>query len=378
MKKEELVQNISADTRKQTIVRVGVWGIVVNVAYAVLKGLIGVVSGSIAILLDAVNNLSDAVSSIIAVGGIKLAMKPADKFHPFGHGRIEYISAMVIAVIIVAVGAMSIIGSVSKILHPSNTHYTWLMLLIMATGVVAKLWLGLYTLRKGKSEDSDSLYGSGMENLYDAIITFATIVSALIWFAWGLDLDGWFGAAISIFLIVTGAEIMRDTFDDILGHRVDSSLSKQLKSHIASFPDVMGAYDLILNNYGPSRMVGSVNIEVPEDMNAKDIQKLTERIQRDVEDRYRIYLAIGIYASARDEKTLKFQNDVRAIVMEHSGAIQLHGFMVDEEEKYVTFDIVTDFSVKNREVFRHGIEDELHSVYPQYNFRINIDNDYSD
>ena len=171
----------------------GIWGIVVNFVYAIFKGIIGLASGSIAIFLDAINNLSDAISSIIAVGGTKLAMKPADKFHPFGHGRIEYVSAMAIAVLIVAVGIMSFVSAVGKIIHPTETHYTTTMLLIMATGVIAKIWLGIYTINAGKRENSDSLSGSGTENLFDAIITFATIVSALILMIWDIDLDGWFG-----------------------------------------------------------------------------------------------------------------------------------------------------------------------------------------
>ncbi len=189
MRNNDTEQTTKYDSREKVIVHVGIWGIVVNFVYAIFKGIIGLASGSIAIFLDAINNLSDAISSIIAVGGTKLAMKPADKFHPFGHGRIEYVSAMAIAVLIVVVGIMSFVSAVGKIIHPTETHYTTTMLLIMATGVIAKLWLGIYTINAGKRENSDSLSGSGTENLFDAIITFATIVSALILMIWDIDLD---------------------------------------------------------------------------------------------------------------------------------------------------------------------------------------------
>ncbi len=365
-------------SREKQIVRVGIWGIVVNFVYALFKGVIGLASGSIAILLDAVNNLSDAVSSIIAVGGTKLAMKPADKFHPFGHGRIEYVSAFVIAAIIVGVGAVSFVSAVEKIIYPTATHYTAPMLLVMATGVIAKLWLGIYTMRVGKRENSDSLNGSGTENLFDAIITFATIVSALLLMVWDIDLDGWFGAAISLILVKAGAGILKDTSNDLLGHRADSKLSKRLKRQVMSHEGVYGAYDLILNNYGPDSIVGSVNIEVPGQMTAKELHLLTLKIQRDISENFGIYLAVGIYAHDDCAEHAALQESVRKTVMGRKGAMQLHGFIIDEENKTVSFDVVTDFSVKDRKAFSRTLGEELGASHPQYKFLVNTDPDYCD
>ena len=365
-------------SREKQIVRVGIWGIVVNFVYALFKGVIGLASGSIAILLEAVNNLSDAVSSIIAVGGTKLAMKPADKFHPFGHGRIEYVSAFVIAAIIVGVGAVSFVSAVEKIIYPTATHYTTPMLLVMATGVIAKLWLGIYTMRVGKRENSDSLNGSGTENLFDAIITFATIVSALLLMVWDIDLDGWFGAAISLILVKAGAGILKDTSNDLLGHRADSKLSKRLKRQVMSHEGVYGAYDLILNNYGPDSIVGSVNIEVPGQMTAKELHLLTLKIQRDISENFGIYLAVGIYAHDDCAEHAALQESVRKTVMGRKGAMQLHGFIIDEENKTVSFDVVTDFSVKDRKAFSRTLGEELGAAHPQYKFLVNTDPDYCD
>ena len=374
----DIKHKVERASRKKLIVHVGIWGIVVNFIYALLKGAIGFASGSIAILLDAVNNLSDAISSVIAVGGTKLAMKPADKRHPFGHGRIEYVSAFVIAAIIVSVGTMSFLSAVDKIIHPTATHYTTPMLLVMGTGVIAKLWLGLYTLRVGKREDSDSLNGSGTENLFDAIITLATIISALLLILWNIDLDGWFGAAISLVLVKAGGDILKDTFNDLLGHRADSKLSKQLKSRIISHEGVYGVYDLILNSYGPGNMVGSVNIEVPGQMTAKQLHLLTLGIQRDIYNNYGIYLAVGIYAHDDNPEHVAFRESVRKKVMECQGAIQLHGFIIDEDHKIVSFDVVTDFSVKDRKAFSRKIEEELSAAHPEYKFLVNTDPDYCD
>ncbi len=364
--------------RKKRIVKVGLWGVAVNFVYALLKGIIGMLSGSIAILIDAANNLNDAISSVIAVGGIKLAMRPADKYHPFGHGRIEYVSAMVISALIVILGITSFYNAVGKIIHPTKTHYELPMLIVMATGVVAKLWLGIYTLRAGKREKSDSLNGSGAENLFDSFVTLGTIVSALILIIWQIDLDGWFAAVLSIVLVRAGMKILRRTFNEILGRRIDSGFSQMLKKEIKSFPQVSGVYDLIVNNYGPDSMVGSVNIEVPENITAKEIHALTQDIKQHIHREYNIHLAVGIYARSQNPQTIKLREEIATIVMKHKGAMEIHGFLFNERDKKISFDVVADFSVKNHATFCKEITNELKAAYPGYVFNVNADLDYSD
>lgn len=364
------------DLRAKRIVRVGLWGIAVNFLYAGLKGAIGFFSGSIAISIDAVNNLNDAITSVIAVGGIKLASKPADRQHPFGHGRIEYIGAMVISTLIVIVGAAAFVNAVEKIISPTETHYNATMLVIMATGVVAKFALGVYTTRAGRSLDSDSLKGSGAENLFDSVVGLGTMVSAGILMVWGIDLDGWFAAAISLVLVRSGLKILKSTFNDILGSRIDAELSNRIKKDILEFPQVEGAYDLIINNYGAKNMVGSVNIEVPETLSAREIHSLTLKIQRKLSTRYHLYMAVGIYASSDDPEVKKLKAEVEAVVMSCKGARLLHGFFVEGDE--VSFDIVVDFSVKDREKFAGEMQEKLHHKFPAYTFNVNVDIDYCD
>lgn len=362
--------------RAKRIVRVGLWGIAVNFLYAGLKGAIGFFSGSIAISIDAVNNLNDAITSVIAVGGIKLASKPADRQHPFGHGRIEYIGAMVISTLIVIVGAAAFVNAVEKIITPTATHYNATMLVIMATGVVAKFALGVYTTRAGRSLDSDSLKGSGAENLFDSVVGLGTMVSAGILMVWGIDLDGWFAAAISLVLVRSGLKILKSTFNDILGSRIDAELSNRIKKDILEFPQVEGAYDLIINNYGAKNLVGSVNIEVPETLTAREIHALTLKIQRKLSTRYHLYMAVGIYASSSDPEVKKLKAEVETVVMSCKGARQLHGFFVEGGE--VSFDIVVDFSVKDREKFAGEMQEKLHYKFPAYTFNVNVDIDYCD
>lgn len=374
----EMPSLLNSEQRTRSIVRAGLMGIAVNFVYALLKGGIGLMSGSIAIFLDALNNMSDAVTAVIAAAGARLARRPADRFHPFGHGRVEYLSSLAISVIIVVIGVMSLTSAVKKIIHPEAAHYTLLMLLIMATGVVAKLSLGIYTLRAGRRESSDSLRGAGTENLFDAFVTLATILSALILIEWGIDLDGWFGAAISLLLIRAGAKITRRTLSNILGRRAESSLTRYIKSIIASFPGVQGVYDLVLNNYGPSYMVGSVNIAVAEGMTAGAIHMLTRDIEQTIESRCGIYLNVGIYAEPSDPETLRLRSDISRIVTAHAGAMEIHGFLLDRKRGQVSFDVVTDFTVRHRCEFCHTLERELAARYPAYSFLIHADFDYSD
>lgn len=365
-------------SREKRIVKVGIYGIAVNVIYALLKAVIGMLSGSIAVIIDAANNLNDAVSSVIAVGGMKLATRPADKQHPFGHGRVEYICAMAVSSLIVVLGIVSFYNAAKKIVHPTETHYDTYMLVVMFTGVAAKFWLGTYTLRAGRRENSDLLNGSGTENLFDAFVTLGTIVSAAILMIWDIDLDGWFAAVLSVVLIKAGLKILRRTFSDLLGRRIDSGFSQMLKSELKGFPDVSGAFDLIINSYGPDSMVGSVNIEVPERLTAKEIHELTQQIRQRILREYDIHITIGIYAKTADPETTKLREEINALVLAHKGAMEIHGFLCDKSRKQISFDIIADFSVKDRDAFRHSIEKELHGIFPDYGFTIDTDLDYSD
>lgn len=368
--------SLSPSQRAKRIVRVGLWGIAVNFLYAGLKGAIGLLSGSIAVAIDAVNNLNDAITSVIAVGGIKLASKPADRQHPFGHGRIEYVGAMVISTLIVIVGAAAFVNAVEKIISPTETHYNAAMLVIMATGVVAKFSLGVYTARTARSLNSDSLRGSGAENLFDSIVGLGTMVSAGILMIWGIDLDGWFAAAISLVLVRSGLKILKSTFNDILGSRIDAGLSARIKADIMEFPQVEGVYDLIINTYGARNMVGSVNIEVPETLTAREIHALTLRIQRRLSSRYHLYMAVGIYAASGDPEVKRLKAGVEAVVKSCKGARELHGFFVYGQE--VSFGIVVDFSVRDRGAFAQRMQEKLHGEFPAYTFNVNVDIDYCD
>lgn len=355
-------------------------GIIVNVALAAFKALVGLVSGSIAIVLDAVNNLSDALSSLITIIGTKLAGKPADKKHPYGHGRIEYISAMIIAVIVLYAGVTSLKESVTKIVHPEVPDYTTVTLIIVASAVAVKILLGGYVKKIGKEVNSDSLINSGEDAKLDAVISASTLAAAFVYIFFHISLEAWLGAVISLVIIKSGIGMLQDTVSSVLGQRVSGSLTKAIKKTICEEPEVSGAYDLILHDYGPDRFLGSVHCEVPDYMTADQLDVLTRHIEDKVFQKHHVILtAVGFYAvNTRHDKAADIRDDVRRIVMNHENVLQMHGFYVELDEKQMRFDVVIDLEEKDRRGLFERILSEVRAAYPDYNVEANMDANISD
>lgn len=365
--------------REEKIVRASYIGIGVNVLLAATKAVIGLLSHSIAIVLDAVNNLSDALSSLITIIGTKLAGKRPDKAHPLGYGRIEYLSALIISAIVLYAGVTSFVESVKKIIHPEAADYSLISLLILALAVVAKILLGTYMKRIGNEVSSGSLVASGSDALNDAVISSSVILSAIIYLVTGIKLEAIVGVVISLLIIKSGFELVQNTLDEILGKRPDSELSKSIKATVASAPEVQGAYDLVLHNYGPDLIVGSVHIEIPDTMTAKDIDRLTREITDMVYKNHHVILTgVSIYAyNTKDDKAGQIFRQVRDIVMAHDGVLQMHGFYYNEKTDTIIFDVVLDYSKNRRQVYS-DIHEELKQAFPQSTIEMVLDFDISD
>ncbi len=366
--------------REQVIVRTSIIGILANVLLAAFKAAVGVFSGSIAIVLDAVNNLSDALSSIITIIGTRLAGKKPDKKHPYGHGRIEIITAVVISVIVLYAGVTSFGESVKKIIHPVTPDYSVPALVIIAVAVVVKILLGQYVKATGEKVKSDSLIASGEDARLDAVISASTLVAAIIYLLSHLSLEAWLGAVISIIIIKSGVEMLRGSVSQIVGERMDSELTKAIQQTILTFPDVSGAYDLILHDYGPNTVIGSVHIEVPETMGVTELARLERQITEKVMKEHRVVLAgISVYVkTGLNSRSSLVMRRVRKIVMEHENVIQMHGFFLDEELKEMHFDIIIDFDQKNRIEEYRQICSEVQQAFPEYRVTITLDADVSD
>ncbi len=366
------------DSRETTIVRTSIIGILVNVLLAAFKAAIGLITHSIAVTLDAVNNLSDALSSVITIVGTKLAGKLPDKKHPLGYGRIEYLSAMIVSALVLYAGITSLVESIKSIISPEKPDYSVVSLIIVGSAVVAKLLLGTYVKRTGKRVNSASLEASGSDAMFDSIISASVLLCALIYIAFGLSLEAYAGVVISIVIIRSGVEMLRDTLDDILGKRYDSEELQAIKNTIAEDPDVCGVYDLILHAYGPDRNVGSVHVEVRDEMTATEIDKMERRISKNVYEKHKLPLAsISIYAmNTSTEETKAIRAKVNEIVMGFEGVLQTHGFRADPEERTITMDIILDFDVKDRKAVFENIRAALQKAFPDYTLQLTLDIDF--
>ena len=374
------MNDVSKTDRKSIIVKTSVIGILANVFLAGFKAVVGLLANSIAIVLDAVNNLSDALSSIITIVGAKLAGKAPDKEHPYGHGRVEYLSAMIISIIILYAGATSFIESVKKIISPENPDYTMISFIIITVAVFVKIVLGLYVKNVGHKVNSESLIDSGKDALMDAIISSSTIIAGIIFVFFGISLEAWLGAIISIVIIKSGIEMLKSTISQILGERVESGIAKSIKNTVNSFDEVQGAYDLILSNYGPDTFLGSIHIEVSDTMTASEIDELTRKIMYAVYKEHGVLLsAVGIYSlNTKDEESIKIREKINEIVHSYKTILQMHGFYYNKTEKSISFDIIIDFDDENKEKTYKEIYDKVNKLYPDCKLNITMDFDISD
>ena len=371
---------LASRQRNQIIIRTSIIGILANVLLSVFKSAVGIISGSIAIVMDAVNNLSDAASSLITIIGTKLAGKAPDRKHPFGHGRGEYLSAMIISALVLYAGLTSLIESFKKILSPKTPDYSAVTLVIVAFAVLVKIVLGRYVQQKGEQVHSDSLINSGKDALNDSIISASTLVAAIIFLTTGLSLEPYLGLIISLLIIKSGVDMLRETISQLLGERVNLELARSIKKTVTSFPDVTGAYDLILNNYGPDLFTGSIHIEVPDTYTVLQLDELSQSITHKVlENNHVILTAIGVYpTNTGNEKAAQMKRLISEIVLSHEYVMQLHGFYVNEVKKTIRFDGIISFDAKDREAVYQHIVNDVSELYPDYKLLVALDTDFSE
>ena len=377
-KKKESMGGAAAE-RDKVIVRTSIIGILANVFLAVFKAAVGILSNSIAVILDAVNNLSDALSSVITIIGTKLAGKAPDKKHPMGYGRIEYLSAMIVSALVLYAGITSLVESVKKIISPERPDYSIASLVIIASAVIVKLVLGKYVKSQGEKVNSGALIASGSDASFDAILSASVLASAIIYMAAHISLEAYVGVVIAVVIIKAGLEMMSDTVNDILGQRADTALSKKIKRMISDEPEVRGAYDLVINNYGPDRNIGSVHLELPDDMTVEQVDELPRRVEAKVFKETGVALTgVGVYSyNTKDDEAAHIRTKVSEIVTSHDYAIQMHGFYVDMKEKTMRFDMVISFE-KNAKEALSEVYAEVKEAFPDYQIEITPDRDISD
>lgn len=370
---------VLAANREKTIVKTSVIGIITNILLVGFKMFVGLVSNSIAVILDAVNNLSDALSSVVTIIGAKLGAKKPDKKHPLGHGRIEYLSSMIVAALVLYAGITSFVESIKKIISPEEADYSVVSIVIISVAIIVKLFLGLYVKRQGKNVNSGALIASGSDALFDAVLSSSVLASAIIYLIFGISLEAYVGVIISGFIIKAGIEIMIETLNDIIGKREDPEMIKELKRIICEEEAVRGAYDITLFDYGPNKHYGSAHIELPDTMNVDAVDRITRTIQANVFQKTGVILTgIGVYSfNTSDDEAAQMRNEIQKKVLSHDWALQMHGFYADPEKKMIRFDVVVSFDVDKTKAIEE-LNGEIKAMYPDYEATIVPDADVSD
>ena len=368
------------NNREKIVIKTSIISILSNIVLAGFKAFVGLLANSIAIISDAVNNLSDALSSIITIVGTKLAGRKPDKKHPYGYGRIEYMTSMIVSAIVLYAGITALIESVKKIIHPESSDYSIITLHILISGLIVKFILGMYVKKKGREVNSDSLIASGTDAFNDEILSISVLLSALIYMLFKISLEAYVGVLLSIFIIKAGLELIKESVDNILGVRIESDLAHAIKKEVIKEKDVQGAYDLVLNDYGPDKYLGSIHIEVADTLSVSDIDKISRNITRRISEKYGVILhTIGVYSvNTKEQFVIDAKKEISRIVFSHEGILQMHGFYIDKLDKYISFDIIIDFKIKNREEVYKQIYDEVQNKYQDYKINITLDIDISD
>lgn len=364
--------------REKKIIKTSILGIIVNIILVVFKAIIGIIVNSIAIVLDAINNLTDAISSIITIIGTKFANKKPDKKHPYGHGRIEYFASVIVSFIVLFAGITALKESIEKIINPFEADYTIISLIIITVAVIVKFIYGKYVKKIGRNLNSQSLVAAGQDSFMDAILSMSTLIAGIINYIWHLTIEGYIGVIISIFIIKSSIDILKETLNIMIGQREEKEYTDKIKEKVCSYSEVQGTYDLALHNYGPSKIIADLHIQVRDDMTAQEIHTLTRQITIDLFDEFGIIATIGIYAENNDTEFIEIKEELDNIVQEYKHVKQIHGFYGDKENSKVYFDLIIDFECKDAEELKNRIIRRLESKYSNYKFYVLLDADISE
>ena len=323
-----------------------VTGIFCNILLFAAKWLIGYLLHSISVMADAFNNLSDAGSSIISLIGVKMAGKPADKEHPFGHGRIEYIAALIVAFLVMEVGFTFFKSAIAKIREPEELHFQAVSMLILFLSVAVKLWMGVFNKNLGKRINSQVMMATAADSMGDVITTGATIASVLFFYFTGINIDGYVGLGVSLVVMWAGIGIAKDTLEPLIGAPVDPQVYKQISDFVEKYDGILGSHDLIVHNYGPAKSMASIHAEVPNNVDIEESHTVIDRIEREAMEKMGLFLVIHMDpVETEDKKVLAIKKDAEEIIKEMDKRVSIHDFRVvgGRDHKNLIFDMVIPY-----------------------------------
>lgn len=364
-------------SREGVVVGVSALGILVNLLLAGVKIAVGILASSIAVISEGLNNASDCASSLLTIIGTKLSSKRPTKSHPFGFGRVEYLTSLIIAVIILFTGGELLISSIKLIINPGAVNISYVTLSVVAVSAVVKLLLGGYTEKKGRQVDSGALIAVGKDCRNDSVVSAVTIISALIFLLFRFSVDAWAGIITSGFIIKSGIDVMKDAVSVILGKPADKELADKLYKEIRSTPDVLNAADMMLHNYGPDEYSGSVNIEIDHDRTIGEVYEIIHELQLRIMNKYGVTMVFGMYAVDSDEPG---QNELRKYIakfvagQEHVSSY--HALYLPLDRKQIYCDLVVDYELKDREALETGFRAYMAEKYPGYEIMLTVETEY--
>lgn len=355
-------------------------GIICNLILFALKYLIGTLANSISIVSDAFNNLSDCASCLVTLFGYKLASKPADKDHPFGHGRIEYLTSLIIAAIVLLVGIELLKGSVEKIITPEVVEFSIPALLALVFSIAVKLWMSFFNTKLGKKINSTVMIATAKDSRSDVIATAASLIALVASIFTDLPIDGVMGIIVSIFILKAGYEIVKDTVDELLGKPADPEVVEDIKKLVLENDKILGIHDLVIHNYGPGNMIGSCHVEVASNEDFMIVHDIVDEIERNIMHKLKIIMTIHMDPIAvDDELTNKAKSLVTAIVADIDATLSLHDFRIvcGETHTNLIFDLVVPYECKiDNDVLKAMIDEALSKEETNYYTVIVFDREY--
>lgn len=345
------VQNLAV--RSSYGMLASVTGIIANILLFIVKLVIGFLLHSVSVMADAMNNLSDAASSIISFIGVKMASKPADKDHPFGHGRIEYIAAFIVAFIILQVGFSFLQSSIAKIRNPEELVFNGVSIIILSLSIVVKLWLGFFNYTLGKRINSTMLKATSTDSFGDVVVTLFTIISIVVYQIFDWNIDGYAGILVSIFVMYAGFSIAKDTLAPLIGEAVDPEMIQLITDKVESYEGIVGTHDLIVHNYGPGKSMASIHVEVPNDVDIDTSHEIIDTIEREVLKELNVFLVIHMDPiETKDERVLFYKGMVLSILFKIDGDLEIHDFRLIDEKGIINliFDLVVPYRYNESQI----------------------------
>ena len=368
---------MDANERRKKIIGVSIIGIVANLLLGVLKAVLGLLSGSIALISDALNNITDSSSSLITIVGTKLAAKAPDKQHPFGHGRTEYLTSLLIGGIVFLTGFQSLINSVKAVFNKEDINTDITTVIIIIATIAAKVLLGTFTENSGKKLNSTALIASGADAKNDAVVSVVTLISSILYMFAKISVDGIAGVIISVFILKTAYEVLSDTIKKLLGERVDGEMVRGIKDIVRNTEGVINCFDLILNDYGPDFYTGSINVEIEDDRSIGEMYPILHEAQTKIYNKYNVFLVFGFYSvDVDDERYIKIKSLLKNYKENERHIINYHGIVIDEKDKTIYCDITRDFDITSETIIEN-VNRILKEEFSEYNIHVNIDTEFS-